>query len=625
MRTHTKLRCCGRIARARATAAFASVSALVLSVAACDLPDPESSTATEPAQLQVGAAPQIAATQAEWRTAIRQLPLPKKGCFTSDFPRVEWREVACATPPNKPYPPKLGRRPQTVGNGTDWAARVTSGFISAAEGSFDAVTGVTSIDSTATGGLSEYSLQLNTDFFTTPACTGSPNPSCEGWQQFIYSNTGFAFIQYWLLFFDMPCPAGWNTFAVGANTFCFKNGAGSVAIAPQTVANLINMKLGGSATLGGMDTVSIDTGGGSMSAANSDAELTLAAAWRDAEFNLVGDCCGSESTFNPGSTVTVRTTVHNGTRNAPQCVMEGFTGETNSLTLVDTAALAGPLPSPGIVFNQTNVTPFTPASCAEAEGIGDPHLRTVRGLHYDFQAAGDFLLAQTGPDFLVQTRQASGAPTWPNAAVNKAVATRMGKTTVAVCLGPTRLQVNGKSASLPDGGHAALPDGVDLERHGNTYVVTGPHGDSVRAELHSSHINVRVGFGTWPTPVAGLLGNGNSAFETVARDGTILKEPVSFEDRYFKFGDSWRVPASESILCNDKQVERRNPSKPFCLPDLDPKARERATAVCLQAGVKQGPLLDACIVDVAVLGDDKAAEAFVNAQPPVVVGNNGCR
>jgi len=68
--------------------------------------------------------------------------------------------------------------------------------------------------------------------------------------------------------------------------------------------------------------------------------------------------------------------------------------------------------------------------CAVA--VGDTHITTFDGLHYDFQAAGEFVLVDNGPDFIVQNRQASGAPTWPNADVNKAIAVRMGKTTVAV-------------------------------------------------------------------------------------------------------------------------------------------------------------------------------------------------
>jgi hypothetical protein len=610
-----------RIAHTFDIIAFAGLSALALCAAACDLPGSDSASALD----QSSAGPPIAQTKEDWHAAMRELALPARGCFNSDFPRVEWRQVPCAVPPDHPYPPVRGRRPQTVGSGTDWAAKVSSGLISAAEGSFDAVAGVTTIDSTATGGVSEFSLQLNTQFFITPACGGSPNPGCRGWEQFVYSNTGLAYIQYWLIQYNTACPAGWNTAMFGSDTYCWKNAPNGVLVGHQPVANLINMKLGGSAVMGGLDTVSIDPGGGSMSATNADAELTLAAAWTDAEFNIFGDCCGSDATFNPGSSVTVRTTVHNGTTNAPSCQMEGFTGETNSLTLVGTPALMGSSPSPGIVFNQTNTAPFSAASCASANGIGDTHNTTVRGLYYDFQAAGDFVLAQTGPDFLVQTRQASGAPTWPNAAVNKAVATRMGTTTVAVCLGPTRLEINGQSASIADGQTIGLPDGVDLARQGDVYLVTGPHGDSVRAELHGAYINVNVGIGQWPATVQGLLGSGRAANETMARDGTIFTEPVSFADRYLKFGDSWRVPPSESLLCQDRQVEISNPRAPFCVTDLVPAAREHAQSVCQQAGVKPGPLLDACMLDVTVLGDDRATAAFVNAPPPVVVGNNGCR
>ena len=77
------------------------------------------------------------------------------------------------------------------------------------------------------------------------------------------------------------------------------------------------------------------------------------------------------------------------------------------------------------------------SNCAAATSVGDTHLTTFNGLLYDFQASGDFVLAQVDPDFVVQTRQVSGAPTWPDASVNSAVATRMGKTKVAVCLAGT--------------------------------------------------------------------------------------------------------------------------------------------------------------------------------------------
>ena len=108
-----------------------------------------------------------------------------------------------------------------IGNGTDWAGRVT-GAITAAEGSFPSVSGVTSEN---VGGTADvYSLQLNTNRFSgAPLCSG--HTGCQGWQQFLYeSGVQAIFIQYWLINFDATCLAGWTTFLPGGgHTDCFEN------------------------------------------------------------------------------------------------------------------------------------------------------------------------------------------------------------------------------------------------------------------------------------------------------------------------------------------------------------------------------------------------------------------
>ena len=65
--------------------------------------------------------------------------------------------------PNRPYKPAEGPRPSTVGNGNDYAAQV-AGTISSARGSFDTATGLDFHP------VQFYSLQLNTNFFTTSLC-----------------------------------------------------------------------------------------------------------------------------------------------------------------------------------------------------------------------------------------------------------------------------------------------------------------------------------------------------------------------------------------------------------------------------------------------------------------------
>jgi hypothetical protein len=200
----------------------------------------------------------------------------------------------------------------------------------------------------------------------------------------------------------------------------------------------------------------------------------------------------------------------------------------------------------------------------------------------------------------------------------------MGKNTVAICLAPERpnLNINDQTTDLDDGKSLSLPDGVDVSRRGNVYVITDQSGNSVRAEVNASWINVSVGLGTWPTKVSGLLANANEKVDNIeARDGTVLTNPFSFEDLYHLYADSWRVESSESLLtvCGE-EIERGIPQKPFYAKDLDPQVSERTRAVCIEAGVKEGALLDACTLDVAVIGDDAAAQVFVSASPPIAVG-----
>jgi hypothetical protein len=106
---------------------------------------------------------------------------------------------------------------ENVGNGgsNDWAAGV-SGLISTAEGEIISVTSGTTEKDSLTTESDQFSLQLNSQHFTTPLCNGG-NAGCYGWQQFVFSNQGgmglssqaLAFIQYWLVNWGTtPCPGG---------------------------------------------------------------------------------------------------------------------------------------------------------------------------------------------------------------------------------------------------------------------------------------------------------------------------------------------------------------------------------------------------------------------------------
>jgi von Willebrand factor type D domain len=534
--------------------------------------------------------------------------------------------------PTYPQPPRHGPRPDTVGNDDDIAAQVPTGFIATATGSFDSVTGVTSesgpIGNTGPAVSNAYTLQLNTNFFASTDCAGSPNPSCLGWQQFVFENngsTGRVYVQYWLIQYDATCPAGagWNQFSFTGSTdiYCWKNDSmGATSVPAQPITSLGQLSLAGAVSTTG-DSATLFAGSTAYSTTGDNA-VNAAAGWTTAEFNVFGDggnsAGGGQAGFNSGAAVTVRTKTIDGGKAAPTCMATGFTAETNNLSFGPTSPAASQ-PGPAVEFDESRAGGAS-SNCSAATTVGDTHLRTFDGLLYDFQASGDFLLAQTS-GFTVQARQVSGAPMWPNAAVNSAVATQMGSTRVAMCTAPARLMVNGRSTALADNQTLSLPSGVEVFRQGDVYLVVDPGGDSMRAVMNPTWIDVSVGLGTWPTAVRGLLANANGhVTQLETSGGTVLNAPLSFVDLYGRYGTSWRVAPAASLLSACGKVERGNPAKPFSPSDLDPKTRNLARAICIRAGVKQSALLDACTIDVAVLGK-QAAAAYVGAPAPVAVGN----
>jgi hypothetical protein len=305
---------------------------------------------------------------------MRRARPPKKGCFTSAYPSTQWREVQCTTAPQRPYFPKHGVRPSIVGNGNDVSAQGI-GDISQAVGSFDSVSGVTS--ETGQQGANAFSLQLNTNNFTTSACSGAENPSkCHGWQQFIYSNSGqdvigvfsnFAagFMEYWLLGYGSNCPSGWSSYGDS----CWKNSGDAVPIVKQDITNLGDLSVAGFAAPSG-DSVTVGVGSEVYAAFGDDTVLNLAQGWKVAEFNVVGDCCGTEANFNSGATIVVRTAVDTASSGAPSCVDDGTTAETNNLSFA--AAPANPPAglSPALVFTEST-SGAAASPCQSASAIGE--------------------------------------------------------------------------------------------------------------------------------------------------------------------------------------------------------------------------------------------------------------
>ncbi len=315
-------------------------------------------------------------TGARWQEAVANLPLPGEGCFTAAYPALEWHATQCKVAPEVPFEPVMTNQSASatlatkpVGNGNDYSAVVT-GPITEAAGSFanvsPDVTEKGQYDGSGSKRANTFSLQLNTQFFTgSPACSGSSKPSkCLGWQQFVYdTHSDTVFMQYWLIDYSATCPAHWFSY----QSDCYTNSPASTFTGGAlTAAELATAKLSGFANLGGNDEVELSNGSHVSSVDNPDSVLDLAQSWNTTEFGVFGDAGGGQAKFGKKTTLETQTALSSASLAAPECVKEGFTGETNSLELTDTPAL-GTVATPTMGSEQTNRT-TEHASCATAPG-----------------------------------------------------------------------------------------------------------------------------------------------------------------------------------------------------------------------------------------------------------------
>ncbi len=594
---------------------------------------------------QASASPLVPATIENlkaWHETIAGVPHPSaKGCFTANYPQLVWRKTKCAAAPTTPMSPRPpGPTPLVIGSGNDIVAQTPAGPIFEAFGSFENVSGVTSVSSPLTPGgagvANAYTLQLNTNYFKTPACDTASIPDlCGGFQQFVFANDGTSgrvYIEYWLLSYNTTCPAGFTAFTIGGDIYCRQATPAAVVPTNTPITNMANMLLSGNIS-GATDRVTMTIGGSAYTATGTSI-VDPGPEWIMAEFNVFGYGYGSMATFNSTASTHVRTRINYGGSAPPICTAVGFTAETNNLNFALPRPPGGGA-GPAVIFAQ-NISGGAAANCDAAEVWGDTHQITFAGTNYDFQATGDFTEALIEPTavpfgvsalaappqtlFEVQTRKVSGAPNWPNTSVNKSAGVRMGSTRVAVCDG-TRLVVNGTTTNLNPNTSMWLPAGVDIHRRGsNVWIVRDKSGNSVRIQANSGYTDVKVGLGTWPVRVRGLLGNPNNNPNFLeAKDGTQFAVPISFSDLYNRYGASWRANPLNSLIQPCNTVSTGNPSGPFFTGNLAPAVREQAEAICRQTGVA-ATWLDSCTLDAAVVGAH-AAPAFVGMEPPVVDAN----
>jgi hypothetical protein len=556
----------------------------------------------------------------------------KAGCFKANFQDKAWVEVKCLPPPETPNPHHEGPRPNTVGDGNDYFAVVTSGTISQVTGSFDRVSGVDKLLGPILGKTSVvhpdvYAIQMNSNTYTASVCGSLKN--CA-WVQFIFSQTQCGsspcvFIEYWLLNHDKHCPStpagspAWKYSSGGKGTpGCYLNAYGN-GMSAVPLSDLKSLRVIGK-TQGGHDIATASDASGALSSVSNPSIADLSSKWTGVEYNLVGDCCNTETFFTSttNASLTLRVAPVNGTKDAPACAptkyFAGGTAETNNLNLTSGCKTSGGS-APAIVFTESGGGSLPPGV-----SIGDPHLTTFHGAHYNYQHAGEYILAEADPDFQVQVRQVLiTPPTKPAIAVNTGAAVKMGTDRFAATLKGT--EVNGSRRAIEDGQSLELAGEVTVVRHDSTYTISRPIGDIVHINMQGDHVDVSVHIGaTNAGSVRGLLA-GNPADEKhplVGRDkkqvkGTITKVVLQ------NFVESWRVEPKESLFSNEDRPKPSGPVEGLTNEQLDKAKTQQARKTCMDRGVTEETALEDCILDVSVMDKPELADAFLFAPQPTLV------
>ena len=123
------------------------------------------------------------------------------------------------------------------------------------------------------------------------------------------------------------------------------------------------------------------------------------------------------------------------------------------------------------------------------------------------QAAGDFILAQDGPDLIAQTRQIPGPPAHPNTATNTAIAAKTGANGFAFCVTPPRAMITRKETDLAAGDSLSLAGGVQVRQlPSGARVMQDGTGDDGLANLNTINgVRIDVQIEAAHPSVAGLL------------------------------------------------------------------------------------------------------------------------
>ncbi len=269
-----------------------------------------------------------------------------------------------------------------------------------------------------------------------------------------------------------------------------------------------------------------------------------------------------------------------------------------------------------------------PSGCGNVQG--DPHMDTIDGAPYDFQAAGEFTVVRSRTDGLeIQERQQPVGRVFKVhtdrlVSVVTAVAMRVGGATLefdhSVPRSAMVVRLNRHTIRVRTGKVVRLRGGGALKNMRSAYGVAWPDGTQVRVFVAGGD---GVSFLIQPAAdrsgeLTGLLGNfdhspnndfvsrGGREFRPVfAATPRALTSPIGYRAEYKQFGPSWRIKQSQSLFFYPRGESTRTftipgfPGRLYPLVSLPSANRLRAGRICRRAHVRNTVLLHNCVFDVA--------------------------
>jgi hypothetical protein len=276
--------------------------------------------------------------------------------------------------------------------------------------------------------------------------------------------------------------------------------------------------------------------------------------------------------------------------------------------------------------------------------LGDPHITTINGERYDFQAAGEFIVLRQTGGLEIQVRQTPVATKPACVSLNTAVAARVGNHRVTyepnlsgiadssglqLRVDSTLVELGERGIDLGNRGRITrtnVAGGLRIDFPDGSYLLVTP---GWWADQKKWYLNLDIvptggeGFG-----IAGTIGP--DTWLPVLPDGSSMGPlPKTSHDRYVdlnqKFADAWRVTVASSLFdyasgTSTKTFTDRSWPSEFAPCDVpgttpaEPIAENFARAIC--QGVKGGENVN-CIYDVMVTGNPGFATTYTLSQSVV--------